>query len=247
MALTGIGGDANIDTAGYAVTLSGLLSGVGGLNKLGNNALSLSSANGYSGNTTITAGTLAVNNTTGSGTGSGTVAVNSGGTLSGSGFISGTVSVNDGGTLAPGNSPGILTVNNQVTFQPNSAFSIEVNGLAAGTGYDQLKTTGPVSLAGTLSLFFGSFTPIDNGLLFLINNTGSGTTTGEFQYADDERIGTFNGYDWFITYDANNVAIPSLNGGNDVAIYSVVPEPSSMILLGFAAGSFFFLRRKRPR
>ncbi len=42
MNLTGIGGNANIDTAGYAITLSGVLSGTGGLNKLGAGTLTLS-------------------------------------------------------------------------------------------------------------------------------------------------------------------------------------------------------------
>jgi hypothetical protein len=35
MTLTGEGGNANIDAVGYTVTLSGLISGAGGLNKLG--------------------------------------------------------------------------------------------------------------------------------------------------------------------------------------------------------------------
>jgi autotransporter-associated beta strand protein len=58
MTLTGNGGNANIDTAGYAVTLSGILSGRGGLNKLGSGTLSLSAQNIYSGDTIINGGTL---------------------------------------------------------------------------------------------------------------------------------------------------------------------------------------------
>jgi fibronectin-binding autotransporter adhesin len=60
MTLTGIGGNANVNTAGNAVTLSGPLSGLGGLNKLGTNTLTLSGANTYTGNTTVSAGTLAL-------------------------------------------------------------------------------------------------------------------------------------------------------------------------------------------
>ena len=56
--LTGTGGNASLDTAGYAVTLSGQLSGLGGLNKLGANTLTLSGSNTYTGNTAVTAGTL---------------------------------------------------------------------------------------------------------------------------------------------------------------------------------------------
>ena len=58
MTLTGINGNANIDTMGYAVTLSGLLSGTGGLDKLGSGTLTLSSNESYAGNTTVRGGTL---------------------------------------------------------------------------------------------------------------------------------------------------------------------------------------------
>ena len=61
MALTGIGGNANVDTAGYAVAIGGL-SGAGGLNKLGGGTLTLSDASTYSGNTTISGGTLLLGN-----------------------------------------------------------------------------------------------------------------------------------------------------------------------------------------
>jgi fibronectin-binding autotransporter adhesin len=56
--LTGTGGNANIDTAGYPVTLSGQISGPGGLKKLGTNTLTLSAANTYTGDTAISAGTF---------------------------------------------------------------------------------------------------------------------------------------------------------------------------------------------
>jgi hypothetical protein len=58
MTLTGDGGNANIDTAGYAVTISGVLSGTGGLNKLGSGILTLSATETYNGDTTVGGGTL---------------------------------------------------------------------------------------------------------------------------------------------------------------------------------------------
>ena len=62
MTLTGSGGNANVDTAGYAVTFAGQLSGPGGLNKLGGNALTLATANTFFGNTAISGGTLLLGN-----------------------------------------------------------------------------------------------------------------------------------------------------------------------------------------
>ena len=44
MTLTGTGGDAQVNTNGYAVTFSGVLSGRGGLNKLGGGTLTLGAA-----------------------------------------------------------------------------------------------------------------------------------------------------------------------------------------------------------
>jgi T5SS/PEP-CTERM-associated repeat protein/autotransporter-associated beta strand protein len=228
MTLSGDDGSANVDTAGYGLTLAGELSGPGGLNKLGMGTLTLSGNNAYRGSTTVSSGTLNIANLTGSATGSGAVLVRSGAKLIGSGSIAGPLCID--GILSPGDTLGVLTVNNQIRLQAESTFEIELNGLLAGSGYDRLVTSGPVSLAGSLLANFGSFTPTGHDTLFVISNTGSEATSGTFQYTDDSRIGTFNGYNWYITYDANHAAIPSLNGGNDVAIYSV-PEPPFLALL----------------
>jgi autotransporter-associated beta strand protein len=240
------GGMLAIDTTnadGGCFTYDRPIAGKIGLVKNGPNRLNLTGSNTYSGTTKVDAGILSVNNSTGYG--AYRVTVNSGGTLSGAGSIGGTLTVNDGGILAPGNSPGILTVQNAVTLKTGASLNMEIDGLTPGTNYDQLKTAGTVSLEGTLSLAFGAFSPAGNDILFLIDNTGTNTTTGRFQYADDEIIGHFNGYDWFITYDANNAGLPSLNGGNDVAVYSVVPEPAQLLLLALAAGCGAFLKKRR--
>ena len=58
MTLTGIGGNATVDTAGYAVTLSGVLSGPGGLNKIGSGTLTLSGTGSFTGGIYVSGGTL---------------------------------------------------------------------------------------------------------------------------------------------------------------------------------------------
>jgi fibronectin-binding autotransporter adhesin len=66
-------GSNNFDT-----TLSGLIQESGALTKAGTGTLTLTHANTYTGRTTVTAGTLLVNNLTGSGTGTGPVQVQAG-------------------------------------------------------------------------------------------------------------------------------------------------------------------------
>ena len=83
-------------TADVDGILSGVISGAGGsFSKQGPGTLVMSGQNTYDAGTTISEGRLLVNNTTGSGTGSGPVAVNAG-TLGGTGTISGAVTVISG-------------------------------------------------------------------------------------------------------------------------------------------------------
>jgi hypothetical protein len=58
--LTGIGGNANFDTAGYWIDDYGVVSGPGGLNKLGEDWLEFDDPISYSGDTTVKGGGLAI-------------------------------------------------------------------------------------------------------------------------------------------------------------------------------------------
>ena len=60
MKLTGDGGNASLDTAACAVSLSGLLSGPGGLKKLGDGTLTLTASNSYGGDTSVLGGVLII-------------------------------------------------------------------------------------------------------------------------------------------------------------------------------------------
>jgi autotransporter-associated beta strand protein len=62
LTLTGSGGNAAVDTTGGSITLSGSLSGPGGLIKIGNGTLTLSGTGNYTGGTYIEAGRLVVTN-----------------------------------------------------------------------------------------------------------------------------------------------------------------------------------------
>jgi len=83
-------------------------------------------------------GTLVVSNTLN--TGGGTI-LNNSGVLAGSGTVGGSVE-NTTGTVAPGNSPGVLTIEGNYTQGSAATLAIEIAGTAAGTGHDQLDVNG---------------------------------------------------------------------------------------------------------
>ncbi|HLX61276.1 MAG TPA: PKD domain-containing protein [Planctomycetota bacterium] len=82
-----------------------------------------------------------------------------GGTLVGAGTITGNV-VNSA-TVAPGNSgPGLLNITGNYTQNASGTLTAELNGLTAGTQYDQLAVTGTATLGGTLTAtYLNNFVP----------------------------------------------------------------------------------------
>ena len=113
-----------MSTAGHgdSLTISGAVSGNGGLNMMGPGSLVLSGSNNYSGGTDINSGRLVINGSLAS-----SVTVNSGGTLGGTGSLT-SVLVNAGGDFSPGNAPGILGLSGGLT-------------LASGAGMDYVLDT----------------------------------------------------------------------------------------------------------
>jgi autotransporter-associated beta strand protein len=122
----------------------------GGLNKTGAGTLRLLNANNYSGGTTVSAGTLLVVNTSGSGTGSGAVTVN-GGVVAGTGTVSGLMTLNSGGTLSPGVGAafGTFTLNTAPVFNGTNLIKINRNGGTPLTDRVSL-TSGTLNYGGTL-------------------------------------------------------------------------------------------------
>jgi len=117
------------------------------VNKIGTGRLTLSGASTFAGGTTVSAGTLRVNNTTGSGTGSGDLEVFAGATLTGTGSLASATTIDDGATLAPGDPNGTLTITNNLTLSDNSILQF---GL--GTNSDSVAVSGDLFLTGRLSV-----------------------------------------------------------------------------------------------
>ena len=118
--------------------------------KAGSGTLILTGTNSdYSGGTTISGGTVLVNNLGGGALGSGPVEVGSGATLGGNGIVDSAVTVDNGGILAPGGAgPGTLTLDGDFLFLgTNSVLQYQL-----GTNSDQIVVSGDLNLGGVLNI-----------------------------------------------------------------------------------------------
>ncbi|MGA2241784.1 MAG: glycosyl hydrolase family 28 protein [Verrucomicrobiota bacterium] len=127
-------------------------------------------SSGFSGALTVNDGTLLVDNTAGSGTGSGAVTVLSAATLGGTGVVGGSLTVN--GTLAPGNSPGTLTVNNNLVVNDGAVLQYEL-----GASSDLTVVNGNLTLGGALNITSVGGLGATNYTLFTYTGNLSGDAT----------------------------------------------------------------------
>lgn len=187
--------------------------------------------------------------------GSGTFTVN--GTLSGSGTITPNTVIT--GTHAPGNSPGLQSFNNNLTYSSTAGILLEFGDnttTGRGTSFDGINVGGNLNFqtGASINLSFnnaGSFVdwnnPIwssnvqyNNGwLLYQVGGTVSGlenvTITGSFLDANGLALSTFNPSASFNLYQV----------GNDVYLNYAVPEPSTWALLGLGALALVIVARRR--
>jgi len=239
VALTGGGGAARnniFDVAGGGtLIMSGLLTdgnAATSVSKIGNGTLSLtkSTGNAISGSAfNVSAGTLLVNNTSGSATGTSVpVNVAVGATLAGAGRIEGATTIS--GILAPGNSIGTLTVANDVTWNGGSLlggattdWQFELGAASA----DLLQITGAASefIKGT-------------GTTFRFDFLGS-ADTGIFKLVDWESTASVGGGELGTNFAATDFTYTNLGGGNSGTFrfngssleFQAIPEPSSLVML----------------
>jgi len=239
------------------LVLSGIISdkpditGKTSVTKSGNGILTLSGNNTYEGGTTVSVGTLLVNNTSGSGTGSGAVVVNSGATLGGNGTISGATTV--GGTIAAGNSIGVLNTGS-LTINATGTLDNELGRSGVTPVSDRVNVTGSVSLESganlKLTLYTGLTNPVESDIFFLISNDGVDAISGIFTELNgvattltEGSTFSWNSQSWKITYQAD-FGTSSFTGGNDLAL-QVVPEPTVWALLALSGTVLMAVRRRR--
>lgn len=235
------GGMANILTQ-TAATIHSSIVGSGGFVKQGDSELELTEANVYQGNTEVEAGTLLVNNTSGSGTGAGDVIVRSGATLGGGGSIYGFTTLESGSFLDVN---GNLRFDNDLTLGGTARFDID--GQSRGVNYDAVNVGGLLTYGGDFEIIFTS------------------ALTGDYTYNLFQFLngysGSFNSVALSGLYTASLVNDGSgiWNGMSESGISFVfdqslgtldvfVPEPSTIaLLLGGAAAGFALIARRRKQ
>jgi autotransporter-associated beta strand protein len=199
---------------------SGVISGDSGgsLTKIGSGKLVLKHRNTYSGGTTVKRGKLIVNNTGGSGTGSGPVQVD-GGWLGGKGIIAGAVTVGagtgSGAVLAPGyvhgvGSPGALTIQSALTFSVDATYNVEVNSSLVTT--DEVIANGVTINSGAQFSFadIGSGTLTPGTVFTVIDNSAATPIAGTFSNLPDGSMFTVNGNTYQVNYEGGD--------GNDLTL-----------------------------
>jgi autotransporter-associated beta strand protein len=177
------GGATNTDVS----TVSGPITGTGGIDKTGSGTVVITGTNNnFTGATDISEGKLVVNGDISS---SSKVTVEAGGTLGGSGKV-GALEVASGGTLAVGNSPGTLIAGN-TTWAGGASLAWEVDDstgnqapggttvFGQGTSWDFLDVTGTLNITATS----GSKFIID--VISLLNGTNTGGAADGFAPGTD--------------------------------------------------------------
>ncbi len=243
---------------------AGVMSGTGALAKSGAGTLTLTATNTYNGATTVETGKLVVNGSIASSA----VTVQSNAMLGGAGTVGATV-VNSGATIAPGNSPGALTINGDLTWNNGGGYDWEVFRLpgegTAGTDWDLLSVTGSLNLTNLTGA------PLFNINLYSLNATNSAgplanwSNTGTYAWkilAASNAISTnYISPAYFGINTTQFAAHNDISGGlfaielrdNDKGLYltyssgAPVPEPGTWAAAALLAGGAAFVRWRRKR
>ena len=178
----------------------------------------MTGANTYTDGTTVTAGTLLIANTEGSGTGSGAVVISSG-TLGGSGTISGAVTIGIGAFLAPAGGSQIqstLSLLSSLTFDDNATYTYTFKAKKKQAKADKvIANSVTIATAAIINLSGRIQGQLSQGLvLTLIRNTSATPISGAFSNLPDGGIITINGNNFQASYEGGD--------GNDLTL-TVVP------------------------
>jgi len=183
------GGTLSTGADNLATTYSGVFTGSGSLNKIGLGTWTLSGNNAaYSGNITVSGGVLRL---AGTDTGTGSVTIDSGGTLTGIGGTGEGVTLNSGSFLSPGvNGVGTLTAGGLTWNSGDMDFALGAPGTSdvLNLGTNTLTKGGAV---GEYAFTFSNANGLAPGLYTLIDFGSTNFTASNFGYTN---TGGFSGY-----------------------------------------------------
>ena len=138
------------------------------------------------------------------------------GDVTGAGSFSGAGSILIEGSLSPGNSPGSIGFEGDLTLGDQSTLNIELAGTTPGTQHDQITVGGTLQLSGILSIsFLEGYEPAAGDSFQILS---AGNVAGQFDV----------------------LALPQLEDNlswesatlQSAGVLLVVPEPSTALLLG---------------
>jgi autotransporter-associated beta strand protein len=195
----------------------------------------LAGNNTYTGDTTVTDGTLIVHGDQSAATGAVSVAAFA--TLGGNGTLGGSTTIN--GILAPGDSIATLTINGDVTWNANDAWLFELGaGAASVMAADTATDSDLLDITGSNDFLRGT------GTTFTFNFGGTGTT-GWFKLVDWDGSTGFQATDFVASGLAGSLTGEFMIDSGTSALYlNVIPEPVTPVLPVLLA-SIPILRRRR--
>lgn len=263
-ASSGLNSSANLIINGSSTTtFSGVIANgnnsVVSLAKRGSGVQRLTGNNTYSGATAVEGGALIINGTN---SGTGILTVSSGATLGGSGTVGGETTIS--GIHSPGNSPGIQTFGNSLTYTSGALFIWElaantVDPLARGVSFDGVNITGgnldfdgPVSttlnfstgVTWSDSLWGSDYLGTSGWLVYSL--TGGGTI-GDFANLSLADIDWVDSGSNALSTARSGASFSLYQSGDDIYLNYTVPEPSTYALLLLASTGLgvHLLRRHR--
>ncbi len=204
----------------------------------GEGTVVFTNANTYGEGTTVRSGTLLVGNTSGSGTGTGPVAVEHGATLGGTGTIAGATTIKGGGTLAPaGAGIGTLMFGSDLTLENGAIWNWQLDG----SGYDKVlgpKLILPDTPGSAIALnIAGDASGVSPGDSFTLFNGAvfQGLTELDGQFITGDLFTIHDTSGWWGTWEVMPGSL----------ILTAVPEPGAWLLLLSALACGLPARRRR--